>query len=355
MVAGGGTGGHIYPAIAIAQEFIARDPGGRDAVFVGTEYGLEKTIVPKAGFPLEFISIGGLKGKSFGQTLKNVLRLPMSLVASWRLISRHRPVAIVGVGGYASGPVLAVGALRRIPTLIHESNAFPGLTNRILSRIVTKVAVGFAEALPRLGRKGVVSGNPVRKEFFGMDEERRPGSPRLLVFGGSQGSRIINEAFVAALPRLAAVCGELDIVHQTGPAQHQAMTQAYASSPFTHARVVPYLDRMWEEFAVADLVICRSGAMTIGELCASGKASVLIPFALASDNHQEVNARAVEAVGGAVVVTEGELSPEVLAERVSGILQDPRRAAVMGKAAKGLAIPDAAGEIVQIIEEIWKK
>lgn len=356
MIAGGGTGGHIYPAIAIAQEYIARG-SGRKVVFIGTEYGLEKTIVPKAGFPIEFISVGGLKGKSLFQTLKNLLRLPLSFFSSWRLISRHRPAAIVGVGGYASGPILMVGALRRIPSLIHESNAFPGLTNRILARFVTEVAVGFAAALARLKREGVVTGNPIRREFFDLPSvNRQPasGNRRLLIFGGSQGSRIINETVVAALPKLREISG-LEIVHQTGPSQYQRVADAYALAQFTKARVAPYLDRMWEEFAGADLVVCRSGAMTVGELCAAGRASVLIPFALATDNHQEVNARAVEAAGGAMVITERELNADRLASAVGEILANPEKAGRMGEGARSLAVPDASAKIIQIIEKIQKK
>jgi UDP-N-acetylglucosamine--N-acetylmuramyl-(pentapeptide) pyrophosphoryl-undecaprenol N-acetylglucosamine transferase len=359
MIAGGGTGGHIYPAIAIAQEFIARSPR-REAVFVGTEYGLEKTIVPKAGFPLEFISVGGLKGKSIGQTVKNLFRLPMGFLSSWALISRHRPAAIVGVGGYASGPVLLAGAIRRVPTLIHESNAYPGLTNRLLARVVTEVAVGFSAALPRLKRKGTVTGNPIRREFFDIPKvNREPATVnreggRLLVFGGSQGSRILNETMVAALPRLAGIPG-LEIVHQTGPAHHEKIAGLYAGSALPRARVVPYLDRMWEEFAAADLVVSRAGAMTVGELCAAGRASLLVPFALATNNHQEENARVVERAGGAVVITEAELTRDRLADAIASVLGDPGRVARMGEAARALAVPDASARIVKIIERIQKK
>ena len=166
MIAGGGTGGHIYPAIAIAREFVARD-ASRRVVFVGTERGLEKTIVPKAGFPLEFVDVGGLKGKGGLDLIKNVFRLPLGFVQAWKLVGKHKPDVVLGVGGYSSGPVLLAARLRGVPTTIHEQNAFPGLTNRMLAKVVKGVAVAFADALPRLGRKdGVVTGNPVRKEFF---------------------------------------------------------------------------------------------------------------------------------------------------------------------------------------------
>ena len=356
MVAGGGTGGHIYPAIAVAREYVRGD-ADRSVVFVGTEYGLEKTIVPAAGFPLEFISVGGLKGKSFGQTIRNLFRLPAGLLQSWRLLGRYRPSCILGVGGYSSGPVVIAGWLRGIPALIHEANAFPGLTNRILSHFVKSVAVAFPEALARLGGRGEVTGNPIRSEFFETSgpAPERGGSLRLLIFGGSQGSRVINENFTGSLTLLEGLRDRLQIVHQTGPAQLAAVQETYRHSPFSTARVVPYFEKMWEEIAAADLVVCRAGAMTIGELCAVGRASILIPFAAATNNHQEVNARVVERAGGAVVITESELTPTRLAEAINSVSSSPELAAKMGMAAHALAVPDASGKIVEIIERIQKK
>ncbi|HVT43035.1 MAG TPA: undecaprenyldiphospho-muramoylpentapeptide beta-N-acetylglucosaminyltransferase [Thermoanaerobaculia bacterium] len=354
MIGGGGTGGHIYPALAIAREYVARNPRRR-AVFVGTDYGLEKTLVPRAGFPLELISVGGLKGKSPAETIRNLIRLPRGFLQAWRLISRHRPSVILGVGGYASGPLLAAGAVRRIPTLIHEQNAFPGLTNRLLARLVSHVAVAFPEALQRLGREGSVTGNPVRQEFLEVRGEPlslREGKSRLLLFGGSQGSRILNETMIVALLFLARLVGRLDIVHQTGPNDHARVSEAYRASPFPEARVVPWLDAMSEEMAAADLVVARAGAMTIGELCAVGRASILVPFALAANNHQEVNARVVEAAEGATVITERELTPEKLAARISELAADPDRTRRMGEAAKRLATPEATARIAGIIENI---
>ena len=354
MIAGGGTGGHIYPAIAIAQEFLARD-ASRRVVFVGTEYGLEKTIVPRAGFPLEFISAGGLKGKGFADVVKNLARLPLGFIQAWRLIGKHRPSVVLGVGGYSSGPVLFAAWLRRVPTLIHESNAFPGLANRALARFVKAVAVAFADAGPRMKRRdAVVTGNPVRKEFFeatkSASEERR-----LLIFGGSQGSHILNEAMTGALLFLARLRGRLDIVHQTGPKELDAVRAAYDASAFDDARVVPYLDPIAGEIAAADLVVSRAGAMTIGELAAAGRAAILVPFAAATNNHQELNARVVKRAGGAVVITEGQLSPERLGLAVAEIINDPDRAARMGAAARSLAVPDATKKIVDLLEKIQRR
>lgn len=354
MIAGGGTGGHIYPAIAIAREYASRD-ASRGVIFVGTAKGLEKNIVPKAGFPLELINVGGLKGKGGLDLIRNVLRLPLGIIDAWRVVGRHRPSVVLGVGGYSSGPVLVVARLRGIPTIIHEANAFPGLANRVVARWVTTVAVAFADALPRMHREdGVVTGNPIRAEFFTAN--RRPPTAnrrqRLLIFGGSQGSRILNDTMSGALLFLARLKDTLDIVHQTGPNELAKVRGAYEQSAFAGARVVPYLDPMADEIAAADLVVSRSGAMTVGELSAVGRAAILVPFAAATNNHQELNARVVERAGGAIVITEAELTPEKLAKTISDIVSDPQRAARMGEASRTLATPDATKKIVDLIERI---
>jgi UDP-N-acetylglucosamine--N-acetylmuramyl-(pentapeptide) pyrophosphoryl-undecaprenol N-acetylglucosamine transferase len=341
MIAGGGTGGHIYPAIAIAREFMARD-AARRVVFVGTEYGLEKTIVPKAGFPLEFISVGGLKGKGPLDLTKNLLRLPLGFLQASRVVGKHRPSVVLGVGGYSSGPVLLAAWLRRVPTIIHEQNAFPGLTNRLVAKFVKAVAVAFEDAGPRLKRKdAVVTGNPVRAEFFQTQQPNNP-TTRLLIFGGSQGSKVLNDAVTRALPLLPK---NLEIVHQTGPKMLDEVKRAYANVP--NARVVAYIDPMVDELAAADVVISRAGAMTIGELAAVGRAAILIPFAAATNNHQELNARVMERAGAAIVITESELTPERLAAAFGQI--DTQR---MGAAAKALAAPEATKKIVDTIEKI---
>jgi UDP-N-acetylglucosamine--N-acetylmuramyl-(pentapeptide) pyrophosphoryl-undecaprenol N-acetylglucosamine transferase len=379
MIAGGGTGGHIYPAIAIAREYVTRPQ--RRAVFVGTEFGLEKTIVPKASFPLETISVGGLKGKGPVDLVKNLFRLPLGFIQAWRVIGRHRPSVVLGVGGYSSGPVLLAARLRGIPTIIHEQNAFPGLTNRLLAKFVNAVAVAFGDAAPRLNRAdAVVTGNPVRREFFEAakssptlqppsaaaaaegqagprprERERMPeGRVRVLVFGGSQGSKVLNDALTAALLFLAKLKDRIDIVHQTGPKNFDDVKKAYQASAFANARVVPYLDPIADEIAAADLVVSRAGAMTIGELAAVGRAAILVPFAAATNNHQELNARVMEKAGGAVVITETELTPERLAAAITAVVDDPARAQEMGGAAKSLAAPEATRKIVDLLEKIQR-
>jgi UDP-N-acetylglucosamine--N-acetylmuramyl-(pentapeptide) pyrophosphoryl-undecaprenol N-acetylglucosamine transferase len=356
MIAGGGTGGHIYPAIAVAQEFIARDKRRR-VVFVGTERGLETTIVPRAGFPLELISVGGLKGKGAGELLKNLARLPLGFAQAWKVVGKHRPSIVLGVGGYSSGPVLLAAKLRGVATAIHEQNAYPGVTNRLLAKFVDAVAVAFAEAAPRMKRNdAVVTGNPIRKEFFATGD-RQPTTNnrrRLLIFGGSQGSHILNDAMSNALLFLAPLKGRVEIVHQTGKNELDLVRDAYRASAFTDARVVPYLDPIVDEIAAADLVVSRAGAMTIGELAASGRAAILVPFAAATNNHQELNARVMERGGGAIVITEPQLSPERLALSISEIINDPDRATRMGAAARSLAAPEATRNIVDLLEKFQK-
>ena len=352
MIAGGGTGGHIYPAIAIAREFMSRD-ASRRVVFVGTERGLEKTIVPKAGFPLEFITAAGLQGKGLADRLRGVFQLPIGFAQAFRLIGKHKPDVVLGVGGYSSGPVLLAAKLRGVPTIIHEQNAFPGLTNRLIANFATAVAVAFADAAPRLKRNdAIVTGNPIRAEFFTQHSALSTQHSRLLIFGGSQGSHILNETMTGALLFLAHLKDRLQIVHQTGPNELQRVQAAYRSSAFPNARVVAYLDPIVDEIAAADLVVCRAGAMTIGELAAVGRAAIFVPFAAATNNHQELNARVVEKAGGGMVITEAELTPERLAAAIGEVLSDPARVQRMGAAAQTLATPEATKRIVDTIEKI---
>ena len=251
--------------------------------------------------------------------------------------------------------MLLAAVLRGVPTIIHEQNAFPGLTNRLLARFVKKVAVAFADALPRMNRPdGVVTGNPVRTEFLAAKRPPVTGTrQRLLIFGGSQGSRVLNDAMTGALLFLSRLKDRLDIVHQTGPNELQKVQQAYRTSgAFPNARVVAYLDPIVDEIAAADLVVARAGAMTIGELSAIGRPAIFVPFAAATNNHQELNARVVERAGGGIVITEAELTPERLGHAIEQIISDPERARRMGEAARKLATPEASKKIVDSIESI---
>jgi UDP-N-acetylglucosamine--N-acetylmuramyl-(pentapeptide) pyrophosphoryl-undecaprenol N-acetylglucosamine transferase len=276
-------------------------------------------------------------------------------VQALQLVGKHKPTVALGVGGYSSGPVLVAAKMLGVPSAIHEQNAYPGATNRALARFVDAVAVAFAPAAPRLKRKdAVVTGNPVRKEFFTAGERPKVtgARQRLLIFGGSQGSRLLNDAMIGALLFLARLKDRLDIVHQTGPNDVDRVREAYRASAFPEARVVPYLDPIADEIAAADLTVCRAGAMTIGELAAVGRSAIFIPFAAATNNHQELNARVVEQAGGGIVITESQLSHERLALAISEMINDPERTARMGAAARKLSTPEATRNIVDLLERI---
>jgi UDP-N-acetylglucosamine--N-acetylmuramyl-(pentapeptide) pyrophosphoryl-undecaprenol N-acetylglucosamine transferase len=353
VVAGGGTGGHLYPGIAVARELLRRDPSVRVS-FAGTARGLEARVVPKEGFELDLIRSAGLKGKSIASRLRGAALLPMGLVDATRIILRRRPDVVIGVGGYSSGPVVLLAALGGIPTMVLEQNAVPGLTNRLLARWVRAAAVTFDETLAHFRGRGFVAGNPVRSEFFAVGERRAggpSGKPRILVLGGSQGARGINLAMVAAAPELARRRPDLDFVHQTGERDLAQVREAYARAGVA-ARSVAYLDAVADEMTAADLVIARAGATTLAELAAAGRPAVLVPFPAATDDHQRKNARVVADAGGAVVIDETELSGSRLAGVVDELLGDGARLAAMSQAMRQLARPDAAVRIVDRLLEL---
>lgn len=351
LIAAGGTGGHIYPGIAVAQEIMRRDPESK-VRFVGTARGLETKLVPQAGFELTLIDSAGLKNVSLVARMKGVVILPKSFVEAGRVIREFRPDVVVGAGGYVSGPVVMMAALMRRPTLVMESNALPGWTNRVLARFVNRAAVSFEQALPYFRGKAVVTGNPVRREFFEIPAKRHePGKLSLLIFGGSQGARAINEAMVAALPSLKKLPVELRIKHQTGPADFEKVKAGYAAAGWNeHAEVCSYIDNMMNDFAEADLVICRAGATTTAELIAAGKASIMIPFPYAADDHQRKNAEALQEAGAARMIVQQELSGERLAKEIEEVVQRPERLSQMEEASRKLARGDAAVAAVDLIE-----
>jgi UDP-N-acetylglucosamine--N-acetylmuramyl-(pentapeptide) pyrophosphoryl-undecaprenol N-acetylglucosamine transferase len=354
VVAGGGTGGHLYPGIAVARELLRRMPGARVS-FVGTALGLEARVVPKEGFELDLIRSAGLKGKSLLSRLRGAALLPMGLADATRVILRRRPDVVMGVGGYSSGPVVLLAALGGIPTMVLEQNAVPGLTNRMLARWVRAAAVTFDETLAHFRGRGFVAGNPVRREFFEVPERPRadgqPRKVRILVLGGSQGARGINLALVAAAPELARRRPGLELVHQTGDRELAPVREAYERAGVA-ARSVAFLDAVADEMTAADLVISRAGATALAELAAAGRPAILVPFPAATDDHQRKNARVVAAAGGAIVIDESELSGTRLAEVADGLLADPSRLAAMSRAMRGLARPDAAARIVDRLLEL---
>ena len=353
VIAGGGTGGHLYPGIAIARELLARRPDAT-VTFAGTARGLESKVVPREGFQLDLLRIAGVKGRSPAAAMLGIARLPLSFVDAWRIVSRRRPGLVIGVGGYSSGPVVMLAALRRIPTLIAEQNAVPGLTNRILSRVVDGAAVTFESTVSFFGRRGFVAGNPVRREFFVTDGTDTTGAmhgkARVLVFGGSQGAHAINVAMVEAAPRLAAA-GGLDVTHQTGERDLELVRRAYVDAGL-EARVEPFLYAMDVEMKRADVVVSRAGATTIAELTAAGRASMLIPLPTAADDHQRKNAEVLARAGAAELIEQKDLTGALIAERLLALVTDTARREAMAAAAKTLGRPDAAKVIVNRVLEL---
>ena len=359
VIAGGGTGGHVFPALALAGEIRSRRPEA-PIVFVGTRRGLEVDLVPRAGFPLELVRAQGLVGKSLSGFLSGAATLPLSFLDSFRILDRHRPRAVVGVGGYASGPVVATAWARRTPSVIHESNAVPGVTNRILARLATRVVVGTQAALELLPQ-AIVVGNPVRKEFFAASplDSRAASRPfRILVVGGSQGAAILNRLVPEALRGVRARGMPIDVVHQAGRARRglgfdrDDLQAFYERSMDGAAQVREFLDDMPAEFASADLIISRSGAMSVAEIAAAGRPSLLIPFAAATHGHQEANARALERAGAAAVLTESAATTEAIAALVTELLASPERLCRMGLAARTLSRRDAAARFCDVVFDV---
>ncbi len=350
LIAGGGTGGHIFPAIAVAREWLARDRG-REVLFVGTQRGLESRLVPEAGFKLDTIRSAGLKGMGGLRLAQNLMLLAPALLDSNAILRRERYAAAFGVGGYAAGPVMLVASLRRLPTVIFEPNAEPGFTNRVLARRVTKIATGYESVAQRFGARAVFTGCPVRAEFFSIPT-RVPLPPyRILITGGSQGSHKINQAVLAALDLLTPQKDLLSIVHQTGQRDYNEVHPAYSQRGFD-AEVAPFFNNMSERFAQADLVVCRSGAITVAEIAAAGRAALFIPFGAATDSHQLRNAQEMVKAGAARLIVEDELTGERLAQEITALLENPAALSELAAQARKLARPNAASDIVNLIEGV---
>jgi UDP-N-acetylglucosamine--N-acetylmuramyl-(pentapeptide) pyrophosphoryl-undecaprenol N-acetylglucosamine transferase len=353
VIAGGGTGGHLYPGIAVARELLRRSPDAR-ITFAGTARGIESRVVPREGFELDTLRSAGLKATSAAARIRGLLLIPLSGLDAWSIVSRRKPDLVIGVGGYSSGPVVLVAALRRIPTLLLEQNAVPGLTNRLLARAVSAAAVTFASTAAYFGRRAFVAGNPVRAEFLSenpVPADRAAGPSRILIFGGSQGAHAINVAMVEAAAQLAAHPGGMAITHQTGERDLELVRDGYRRAGL-EARVEPFLFAMDREIASADLVVCRAGATTIAELTASGRPSLLVPLPTAADDHQRKNAEVLAASGAAEIIEQAHLTGAVAAGRIGALLGDPARLARMSAAARALARPDAARVIADKAMEL---
>ncbi len=346
IIAAGGTGGHIYPGVAVADEIRQREPGTR-IVFVGTRRGLEQRLVPRAGYELVLLPIRPLNAVGLGRMLVGLATLPWAMLRALTLLLRLRPRAVLGVGGYAGGPVVLVAALAGIPTVLLEPNAHPGLTNRVLRPFVRHAACGYQETCAHFGSKGILTGNPVRGGFASLQPRPDAGIPTLLVFGGSQGAAILNTAMIAALPHLPPA-EALAIFHQTGPREHARTLEAYRQAG-RDAEVVPFIDDMEKRFGESDVILCRSGATTCAELTVGGKAAILVPFARAANDHQTVNARALAAAGAAVMVPEAEADGPRLAAEIRRLVENREQRLAMEKAAHSLGRSDAAARVAALM------
>lgn len=353
MIAGGGTGGHVFPALAIAQEWRSRVRDG-EVVLVGTAKGIENRLVPQAGFPLEHIPETALKGIGGVRLAKNILRLPLTLLAAGRVTRRNNPDVVLGVGGYASGPVVLSAVLFGIPTAIFEPNAEPGFANRMVLPFVKRAAVAYPETAARLGERGVLTGCPVRAAFFGLAPRGHEPPFSVLIFGGSQGSLALNQAMIEALDFFLPRRHELFFTHQTGERDYHAVRVAYARRAM-RAEVSAFFDDMPDRFAQADLIVSRSGAITVAEIAAAGRASILVPFPGATDQHQLRNAQALQKAKAARLVPQEELTPERLATEILTLLDAPQELQRMEEAARPLARPRATQEIVDMLERIARK
>jgi len=358
LIAGGGTGGHLYPGIAVAREIMRRMPDAQ-VTFVGTTAGIESRVIPREGFALETIRSVGLKGKSVASVGRGIALLPASAFDAWRAISRRRPSIVIGVGGYSSGPVVLLAALRGIPTMLMEQNAMPGVTNRLLARFVRAAAVTYDESSRFFAGRAFLAGNPVRPEFFGGEHDEH-GSPRdvdqrraarVLVFGGSQGAHAINMAMVEAAPRLVAAAPGVEITHQTGERDLEMVRDGYGRAGL-QARVEPFLYAMDREMKAADVIVCRAGATTLAELTAAGRPSILIPLPTATDDHQRKNAEALVVNGAARMIEQRSLTGEVLAAEIVALARNDAERRAMSAAARRMAKPDAAQVIVDRILEL---
>lgn len=346
LVAAGGTGGHVYPAIAVARRF--RDLSqGAEVIFVGTERGLESRIVPGAGFPLDFIRAAPLRGGSLSRKVRGALALFAAFYDALRVLKRREPQVVMGVGAYVSGALVLAAALEGIPTLILEPNAEPGLANRWLAPFVDEAACGFPETTRVLGRKAVLTGNPVRSEIAAV----RPLSPqtssrmRVLVFGGSQGSAALNRAVSEALPLLLSEAARIEWVHQTGPGDASSVREAYARAG-ARGEVIAYIEAMHQAYEDADLVLARAGATTCAELACAGRGSLLVPLPIAG-GHQERNAEMMVRSGASRMLRESELSPKRLASEIRSLLDAPEERTRMAASARALARPDAADDVAR--------
>lgn len=345
LLAGGGTGGHLFPAVALAQLLLDQDDQA-EVLFVGTERGLEQRLLPQLGFPLATVDMAGVVGRGWRGRFELIPRLVKSLVQALKIIGRFRPELVIGVGGYASVPVLLAAKLKGIPYVIHEQNAFPGLSNRLLSRWAKLVCLSLPDSQQFFGNKKILlTGNPLRAGFDKVPTQL--GVKRnLLIFGGSRGAKAINATVVAMLPILKSWKQPPFIVHQTGEDDFQGVKAAYDKAGYRQARIVPFIDDMASAYADASLVICRAGATTLAELTVCGRPAILIPFPYAAADHQSANAKMLEKSGAARMLRQAEMSAEGLASMAESLLNDRDCLQKMADKGRSIGLPDAAERIL---------
>jgi UDP-N-acetylglucosamine--N-acetylmuramyl-(pentapeptide) pyrophosphoryl-undecaprenol N-acetylglucosamine transferase len=354
LFTGGGTGGHIFPALAMAQQARQQDQQA-EILFVGTPQGIERRVVEPQGFELETVDFCGFAGQSFSRKIMVLVKLVSSTREALRILRQFKPDVVIGVGGYASLPTLVAAGLTRVPVVLHEQNAIPGLANRVASLWAGRICLSMVQGAKGFGRKAVVlTGNPVRQQMFNC-RPWRGEIPQLLVFGGSQGARAINEAMVAALPQVMEVFPTLKVIHQTGHDVMADVVTDYNDRGLNQVEVVEFIDDMTTAYVQSKLVVCRSGATTVAELAACGRPSVLIPFPQAAADHQTCNAQALVDAGAARLIPQCELDGERLAHTIIDLLNDQQRLDAMGKQARSLGAKGAADLILHECQMLVQK
>ena len=347
-MAGGGTGGHVVPLLAVARELKER---GHACVFIGTRTGFEAKLVPAAGFPLEFIEIGGLKRVGVIRTIRTLTELPLSVIKVRGMLNKYRPGAVFSLGGYAAGPVVLASLQKRLPLVVMEPNAMPGLTNRQIGRFVTRALLSFPEAQRFFpAGKSEITGLPVRPEFFRIQAKPREGKLTLLITGGSQGSRTLNQAAAGSWRYFRESNFPVRFIHQTGTATYEALAKKFSETGL-EGEVLPFIDDMPGAFERADLVICRAGAGAVAELAAAGKPSILVPLPTAADQHQLRNAEAFDKAGAARLISDQEMNGGRLFEEAGKLKSQPETLKRMGERARGFAHPEAARRAADVVEE----
>jgi UDP-N-acetylglucosamine--N-acetylmuramyl-(pentapeptide) pyrophosphoryl-undecaprenol N-acetylglucosamine transferase len=347
IIAGGGTGGHLYIGVALARELLRRDKA-TEVLFVGTRTGLESRIVLREGFRLEYIVSAGLKRMGIRTQLRNVLLIPKSLLQSRQLVKSYRPNVVVGVGGYSSGPVVLAASRLGCPTLIIEPNAYPGITNRWLAPFIDRAALALPEAGRYFGRKAVLTGIPVRDDFHRIPPRTKREPFTVLIYGGSQGSHALNSIVCGSLAELTAAGSRLRLIHQTGEKEFETVQAAYRDAG-VDADVRPFLPAIYEEFAAADLLLSRAGAGTVAEVTAAGKAAILVPFPGAADDHQTKNALALEKCGAAKMIAQKDWEPGRLLREIRFFMDNHGELERMERAARAQAKPEAAARIADMV------